>query len=216
MWNSPSVVTKRVRQLAAARAEAEHRQQRRQQSHHELVRVRPQGDVAVRIVQQPPPACAHFVGNGSSAVPFLVDQRGGIQPGLLLRVERDVGPGLMRMPGQEQSLGDSKPWRSDAPGLEMRTDFPEVRKQRRANRRAEIGGTGRSAGSRLDADRALDHLHVSIAPLLNALVQIDEPLANLGVLRIVAIHLNQHLLQLWRWLDFGVVTSRVSNADGTG
>ncbi len=71
--------------------------------------VRPQGDVTGRIVQQTAPAFAHFVGNGSSAVPFLVDQRGGIQPGLLLRVEGDVGPGLMRMPRQEQSIGNSKP-----------------------------------------------------------------------------------------------------------
>ena len=87
----------------------EHRQDGRQQSHDEFVRIRAQRDVAGRIVQQPAPARADLVGNRRGPFPLLVDERRRIQPCLLLRIKGYVGPGLMRMAGEEQSIGDAKP-----------------------------------------------------------------------------------------------------------
>ena len=43
---------------------------------------------------------------------------------------------------------------------------------------AQVGRAGGSAGAGLAADRALHHLHVPVAPLLQALVQVDEPLGH--------------------------------------
>ena len=44
------------------------------------------------------------------------------------------------------------------------------------------------------ADRALDHLHVPVAPLLDALVDVDQPLADLGPGRVGAVDLDQAVL----------------------
>jgi hypothetical protein len=68
------------------------------------------------------------------------------------------------------------------------------------NRRAQIFGAGRPACADLCADGAFDHLHVAIPPLLHALIEIDEPLAELGILRIVAINGDEHFLNCGRGL----------------
>ena len=44
------------------------------------------------------------------------------------------------------------------------------------------------------ADRALDHLHVPVAPLLDALVDVDHPLADLRRAGVAAVHLDQAVL----------------------
>ena len=53
---------------------------------------------------------------------------------------------------------------------------PTDRERAAASASSEIGGAARSAGAGLHADRALDHLHVPIAPLLHALRR-DRPAA---------------------------------------
>src|SRR5437762_9311204 len=78
---------------------------------------------------------------------------------------------------------------------------PEVGKERASNRLSQVCGAGRSAGAALCSDRPLDHLHVAVAPLLDALVEIDEALAELRVLGIAAIHLDENPLDLGRRLD---------------
>ena len=69
------------------------------------MRVLTKRDVAVTIVQQPSPPGAYVLRNLGGAVPFVVDQLGGVEPGLLLRREGDVRPRLMRRPGEQQSFG---------------------------------------------------------------------------------------------------------------
>ena len=48
------------------------------------------------------------------------------------------------------------------------------------------------------ADGALDHLHVPVAPLLDALVDVDHPLADLGPGRVGAVDLDQAVAHLRR------------------
>src|SRR4051812_30551380 len=57
---------------------------------------------------------------------------------------------------------------------------PQVRERRTEQRRAQVLRTGRTAGADADADDPLDHLDVPVAPLLDALVDVDEGLADLG------------------------------------
>src|SRR6266705_7211861 len=73
------------------------------------MRVRGEGDPIGRVVEQARKSTPHFIGFLECLVPHIVDQLRGIQPGLLLRFECDVRPGLMGMTGQQDSLGDSKP-----------------------------------------------------------------------------------------------------------
>ena len=42
------------------------------------------------------------------AFPLSVHELGGVEPGPLLRLEADVGPGLMRVAGQQKALTDSE------------------------------------------------------------------------------------------------------------
>ncbi len=99
VWNSPSDVISRGR----ARE-----RQRGQQPRDQLVRVLPERDVTVGIVQEPPESRAHARGLFDRAFPFVVDELRRIEPGALLRFESDIGPGLMRVAGEEQALGDAK------------------------------------------------------------------------------------------------------------
>src|SRR5690606_13070694 len=82
-----------------------------------------------------------------------------------------------------------------------RPDLPEVREERLVQGRPEVSRTLRAARARPRADRPLDHLHVSVAPLLDPLVEVDEVLAELSVLGISAIDLDQDLLHAVRRLD---------------
>src|SRR5262245_70394 len=84
---------------------------------------------------------------------------------------------------------------------QLRSDFPEIRKKRPSNRFTQIGSARRSAGAALRANCALDHLHVTVAPLLHPLVEVDEPFAQLGVLAVLSIELDQNPLDLRRRLD---------------
>src|SRR5690606_32883796 len=84
---------------------------------------------------------------------------------------------------------------------ELRPDRPQVRERGLEERRLEVLGAGRAPGPRLRADGPLDHLYVTIAPLLDALVEVDHPLANLADRRIVPVDVDQDSLELRRRLD---------------
>ena len=99
VWNSPSVVTSFGRSLSGS---AE------QQSRDELVRVLAERDVAVGIAEQTPESGLHQGRLLSRALPFRVDELRGVEPRLLLRLESNVRPGLMRVAGQQKPLGDAE------------------------------------------------------------------------------------------------------------
>src|SRR6266545_1303259 len=81
--------------------------------------------------------------------------------------------------------------------------LPQVRKQRSSQRAREVGNAARSACPPFHADCAFDHLHMAITPLLQTLVEIHEPLAQLRVLRIAAIDVDENLLNRGRWFGGG-------------
>ena len=135
------------------------------QPHDQIVRVRPQRDVAVVIVQQPAKSAAHVVGDGLRFLPLGIDQLRRIEPRLLLRLEGDIRPRLMRMAGEEQTLADLEsrvvnreirgrdplrtqkaPGPDGTPGIDdrsqARADRPEIREERRADRRTQVGRAG--------------------------------------------------------------------------
>ena len=82
--------------------------QRREQADDELVRVDAQGDLAVGVAEQRPEAGAHLLGLCEGPPPLLVHVARGVHEGLDVALERDVRPRLMRVPGQQQPLGDAE------------------------------------------------------------------------------------------------------------
>src|SRR5438094_1525929 len=92
--------------------------------------------------------------------------------------------GLSVAIGPPRGSGDNEaPGRSDcrtAPPASRRSQLgaerPEVGEAGLVERRFEILRPGGSAGDRLSADGALDHVHVSVAPLVYALSQVHEAL----------------------------------------
>ena len=82
--------------------------QRGEQSRHQFVCVRSERDVAVGVSEQPPETRLYARGLLGRPFPFVVHQLGRIEPGLLLRLERDVGPRLVRVAGQEKTLGHTE------------------------------------------------------------------------------------------------------------
>src|SRR5207249_10047813 len=64
---------------------------------------------AVRVVEQLREAAPHAVRHGESVLPLVVYVLRRVEPGALLGLETDVRPGLMRVAGQEQPLGDAEP-----------------------------------------------------------------------------------------------------------
>jgi len=64
--------------------------------------------------------------------------------------------------------------------LKAGADLPEIGERGAEQGGAQVGRAGRAAGARLGADDPLDHLHVPVAPLLDALVDVDQGLADLG------------------------------------
>ena len=112
----------------------------------------------------------------------------------------DVGPGLMRVAGQQQALRDAEPRvvrrervgrvverfetrsASATPASQLGADRPQIGKQRLVERGPQIVGARAAAGAPPGADGALHHLDVAVAPLLNAFVEIDQPLAEVGSL----------------------------------
>src|SRR5206468_6541880 len=87
-----------------------------------------------------------------------------------------------------------------APSLEERPDLPRIRKDRLRERTPQIRSASRSARAALRADVAFHHLYVPVTPFLHALIEIDESLAQLSVLRIVSIDVDQNSLHLGRRL----------------
>src|SRR5207253_5627628 len=83
--------------------------QRREPAHDQLVRIHAQRDGAVRVVEQLREAAPHAVRHGESVLPLVVYVLRRVEPGALLGLETDVRPGLMRVAGQEQPLGDAEP-----------------------------------------------------------------------------------------------------------
>ena len=79
-------------------------------------------------------------------------------------------------------------------GLTHAPDGPQVGEGRPADRGPQVAGAGRAAGAVPAADRPLHHLDVAIAPLLHALVEVDEQLADRGGVGVVVVDLLQHLL----------------------
>ena len=82
--------------------------ERRQEAGHQLVGVVAERDVPVGVVQQLPVARAHLVGHPERPLPFVVHMLGGVEPGLLLSLEGDIRPGLVRMPGQQHAIRHAK------------------------------------------------------------------------------------------------------------
>jgi hypothetical protein len=82
---------------------------RGQPTHNELMRILPQRDLAIGIVEQPSKSAAHRVGHLGRPAPLAIDERRGVEPRLLLRLESNVRPGLVRMTGQQKPLGDAEP-----------------------------------------------------------------------------------------------------------
>jgi hypothetical protein len=83
--------------------------QRREQSRDELMRVLAERDVAVGIAKQTPESSLHQRRLLSRALPFRIHELRGVEPRLLLRLESNVRPGLVRMTGQQKPLGDAEP-----------------------------------------------------------------------------------------------------------
>jgi len=67
-----------------------------------------QRDVAIAVIQQPTETKADSFGSGEGMLPFVVYEACGIQPGLGLGLEAAIGPGLMRVPGQQQPFRHAK------------------------------------------------------------------------------------------------------------
>ena len=140
---------------------------------------------------------------------------GRVLPRLELPLARHVGPRLMRVPGQEQPLGDA----------EARVVLRErVQSSLRTAQRSGKNGLC-SVERRYSApyppvpspraDRPLDHLHVVVAPLHEALVEVDEPLGDLGGLAVVAVRAGAARPGRPSDSVTGCVTSRSRSSAGT-
>src|ERR1700749_4730313 len=71
-------------------------------------------------------------------------------------------------------------------------DLPKVGEGGLEQRRAQVRGAGRTAGAHARADDPLHHLDVPVTPFLDALVDVEERLADLGGrARVVGVHLGQ-------------------------
>jgi diguanylate cyclase (GGDEF)-like protein len=78
---------------------------------------------------------------------------------------------------------------------------PQVGEGRLGQRGPQVGGPGRAARAAPRADRPLHHLDVVVAPLLHALVQVDQQLAHRAGVGVVVVDLLQHLLHPGRGLQ---------------
>jgi hypothetical protein len=85
--------------LAAGRHDAApHRERkRRQPARDQFMRVLAECDVLRYVAEQPRESTAHTRRLLERAIPFAIDQLRRIEPRALLRLERDIRPGLMRM-----------------------------------------------------------------------------------------------------------------------
>ena len=83
--------------------------QRGEEADDQLVRVRPEGDAASRVSQEPGESLADPFGLGERVVPFVVHEAGRVLPGRLLAVEAAVGPRLVRVAGEQEALRHGEP-----------------------------------------------------------------------------------------------------------
>jgi hypothetical protein len=77
-----------------------------QEPQHELVGVLAERDAGAGLVEEKPEAVTHALGLRERAFPFLVHMPGSVLERLDLAVQCDIRPGLMRVPGQQQPVGD--------------------------------------------------------------------------------------------------------------
>ena len=83
----------------------------------------------------------------------------------------------------------------DAPTRsEARADLPQVGEGRPEERRAQVLDPARAARAALRADRPLDHLHVPVAPLLDALVEVDQALGDQRGIGVAVVDRDEDLL----------------------
>ena len=159
VWNSPLVVTRRGRRR---RSSAE----RNRSTSPKVFWSSASSASGASSQSRNPSRTRSAVSSG--AVPFLVCVERRVVPGLEHALAADVRPGLVRVSGQEQTLGDAERRvvmrELLGPGSKLGANRPEIREERLADRRPEVGGAGRASGPRTRADRPLDHLHVVVAP----------------------------------------------------
>jgi hypothetical protein len=84
------------------------KRQRREPLRQQLVSVLSESDIVWGFAHQPGEAGADGGSLKGRPCPFLVDELGGVEPRVLLRFEADIGPRLVRVAGQQQTLGDAK------------------------------------------------------------------------------------------------------------
>ena len=82
--------------------------ERREEADHELVRVLPERDLGFRLPKETPEPVPNLLGLGERAVPLLVDVPRRVLERLELTFARHVGPGLVRVAGQKQAIGDAE------------------------------------------------------------------------------------------------------------
>ena len=105
----PELAPQRV-ELAVGRDELRPlpQRQRGQEPQHELVRVRGERDRRAGVVEQPPHSFAQPLRLRERPLPLEVRVLGRVLPRLELPLAPDVGPRLVRVPRQEQPLGDAE------------------------------------------------------------------------------------------------------------
>ena len=105
----PELAPQRV-ELAVGRDELRPlpQRQRGQEPQHELVRVRSERDRRAGVVEQPPHALAQPLRLRERPLPLEIRVLGRVLPRLELPLAPDVGPRLVRVPGQQQPLGDAE------------------------------------------------------------------------------------------------------------
>ena len=122
--------------------------QGREQADDELVGVDAEGDLAARVAEQRPEAGAHLVGLGECAPPLLVHVARGVLEGLDVALERDVRPRLVRVPGQQQPLGDAEARVVAGQRVHSAAAHgPQVGEGGVEERRAQVRGARRAAGA---------------------------------------------------------------------
>ena len=133
-----------------------------------------------------PVLCLHS--RGDDDVPFSYSER------YVAAARAAGGRGLVELSGDHFTLIDpaTPDWAeviAALPGLPTQAATRPYSRERTSHRSgkaernsvdAQVRRARRAAGTGLRADDPLDHLHVPVAPLLDALVDVDEGLADLG------------------------------------